>query len=46
MADKKTIKKLMKATHKGRQDWIKDETPPISQVLDVFRPLEKFNFVS
>lgn len=45
--NKKRLKKLMKATFKGRQEWIKsNESPPISQVLDVFKPLGKFNFVS
>lgn len=44
-SDKK-IKKLMKKTYGGRQEWIKNETPPIAQVIDMFQPLEKFRFVS
>ena len=40
-----TVKRLMVSTFEGRRTWVKNDTPSVEDVLDVFPPLKESNRV-
>ena len=43
---KKTVKRLMEATHLGWQAWVENDLPRVSEVLEKFPPLKQLKHVS
>ena len=35
------VKRLMRATFKGRRQWVLRDTPKVSEILEVFPPLRQ-----
>lgn len=43
---KKEIKSLMLKTYAGRREWIQNECPPVSEILNLFPSLSSARYVS
>ena len=43
---RKTVRKLMKDTFTGRRGWLLADSPPVTEVVEVFPPIKQVKFVS